>query len=140
MRKPCTIAFFCALPLALSGAVDAAGLAVKPGLWRATTTFESSIGGAQTSTDETCLEDSEISPEDMLDGVPLDACDFSHDVDGDTLSYTLRCDEDGTVMTGRGTMQIRGEQMRSELSISGSVEGQEIEMSIRAEGRYVGDC
>lgn len=114
---------------------------IKLGKWETTVTSE--LEGMpfapppMTFTD--CLTKEDLVP-DMEP--PDQQCDvMEHEVKGNTVSWRMRCQQDGIATRGQGEIRYSGETYRGEMTIimSGGPMG-EMKMKQTLQGRWLGAC
>lgn len=68
-------------------------------------------------------------------------CKVKHwDRSGDRISYEVSCDQNGTIMTGKGWTEITGGSMKGHMSLSGSAGGTAMAMAVEYSGKRTGTC
>lgn len=114
---------------------------LKPGLWEMTVT--SNIPGMPMApppfTQRKCLDDKDVIPKSEQ---PDQTCqDIQHSVKGNTVNWSIRCEQNGTTTVGNGTLTYAGESYSGSMQLE--MQGGEMgamTMSQRLQGRRIGDC
>ena len=115
-------------------------LPIKPGMWEVTTTTTNPMTGPRTYTKTECMTEFDYDPEEMMKGLPADACTANSAVLGNTLEYDMACNMGGGEFSGNGSFTVDGDTVNGEMKMNGSFSGQTMEMSMVSEGKRVGDC
>lgn len=116
----------------------AAGMQIKPGLWE-TKSQVTSPGGTQENISQDCIQESEISPEKMMDdNQGCEVTDSSSN--SNSMHWSIACSNDGVSMTGSGQAKSSGDMITGGMDIKANFGGQEIMMNTKWEGRRIGDC
>ena len=136
--------FYLMLLLFIIGSIDqvfAEGMQVKAGLWETKSVVTLPFGGGtQENTSQDCFSNTSVTPEEMMKDAEgctiLDA-----DVTAETMSWTISCQNAGVEMIGEGHAKAKGqEKISGGMNISATFDGQEMVMTTRWEGKYIGDC
>ena len=120
--------------------VYAGGMQIKSGLWETksfvTLPFD---GGVQESTSQDCIDDSNITPEEMMKDAQ--GCNIlESDVDKNSMTWTISCKNNGVEMIGKGHANSDGNTVSGGMNISATVNEQDVTMSTKWEGKYIGAC
>lgn len=119
----------------------AEGLPITPGMWETTTTTESSLMGTRTDTRKNCIKESELDPRTQMQGMPKDQCEVDTKVSGNTMKYDMVCAQaQGVKMTFNGSMTVDGDSMQGTMQMDGDMGGQKMTMSVKSNGKRLGDC
>ena len=111
---------------------------VKPGLWE-TKSQVTSPAGTQENISQDCIEESEISPENMMDdNQGCEVIDSSSD--SNSMQWSIACSNEGVNMTGSGHAQSSGDTIDGGMEIKANFGGQEFSMSTKWQGKRIGDC
>ena len=116
----------------------AGGMKVEPGLWEIKSQV-TSPGGIHDNVSQECIQESVISPEHMMDN--NSGCEVT-DSNADTKSmrWSIRCENEGVAMTGKGNAQSSGSSITGEMEIKANFNGQEFTMNTNWEGARIGKC
>lgn len=129
------------LTMAISSAMAAEYLQMKPGMWESETTMTSNMFGTRTSTDRECVTADSFDPKKMMQGMPADQCQIDTSVSGSVMDYTINCNMgDGGTISGTGRVETEGDTSKGEMSMTGSMQGMSMEMKVVSTGKRVGDC
>ncbi len=140
MRKPLILLFSLAFINNIASAGDS--VAIEPGMWEVTTTMTSPMSNQpQVETSQECMEQSEISAEDLTPSED-DSCSTSEvSASGDTLTWSMQCSMQGGSMSGGGTFTSEGDtghgKMHMDMNIQG---GQSMKMEMSWKGKRIGSC
>ncbi len=116
----------------------ASGMQVNPGLWE-TRSQVTSPGGTQENISQDCIEDSEISPEKMMD--ENQGCEVTDSsVDSSSMQWSIACSNEGISMTGSGHAESSGDTIVGGMAIKANFGGQEFSMNTKWEGKRIGAC
>lgn len=133
----------CVTALAAFVAANAAlaGPNLQPGLWEMTVT--SSMPGMPVApppvTNRRCIDESDIIPQAEQ---PDQRCqDIQHEVDGDTVNWRIRCEQDGMTTVGDGRLTYAGDSYSGsmQLEMQGGPMGS-MAMTQTLHGKRIGDC
>jgi hypothetical protein len=131
-----------ALALAASSA-DAATIPVEPGLWEMTSTISMPmLPQPQVNTQTECIGKGQLSTDDV-GGEDLDpACTLeASQVDDSTMRWTFECPvEGGGHSRGEWQATSHGDRVEGSGVMKMEMQGQAMEMTMRWEGRRIGDC
>jgi hypothetical protein len=144
MQRPAPIclALFVATCIAfLAGSASAAGPDMQPGLWKITTRMQ--LPGMpsdmpQQSFEHTeCLTENDFVPHGRKSRASGGDCEIS-DVrtDGDTVSWTMRCDTGQGEMNGKGSITYKGDTFEGRIKTV--MPGMEMVQHLK--GERIGDC
>ncbi len=124
--------------LSLLGIVTASGMQVEPGLWE-TKSVVTSPGGTHENVSQECIDESEISPDTMMDDT--DGCEVTNSsVDANSMQWTINCANQGVTMTGNGHAQSSGDSITGGMDMQADFNGQMVTMSTKWVGQRIGDC
>lgn len=118
----------------------AQGLPINPGLWETTATRTDPMTG-QPTTDvrQECVESNEFDPRSLMQDV--EGCEVTdQSISGDTLTFTMACNQDGSSGTIQGQFQTDGETGAGQMSMSFTFEGQTMKMESSSTSKRLGDC
>ncbi len=116
----------------------AENLQVEPGLWE-TKSVVNGPAGTQENVSQECIEESEFSPETMMDNAQ--GCTITDSsVNSNSMQWTINCQEEGITMTGTGHAKSSGDSFTGGMEISASFNGQPMTMSTTWEGTRIGAC
>jgi hypothetical protein len=120
----------------------AAGIAIEPGMWETNMTMKMSMmPQPQVHSSTECIEESELNPEDfnMDENSP---CDIGEVVLNDnTVNWAINCPaEGGMALQGNWSMTSNGDTLTGGGSMSGGTEDMQISMTIKWDGKRIGDC
>jgi hypothetical protein len=111
---------------------------VNPGLWE-TKSHVTSPGGEHENVSQDCIEESEISPEKMMDS--NSGCQVKDSSsDSNSMQWSISCENEGVAMTGSGQAQSSGDSITGGMDIKANFNGQEFVMNTKWEGKRIGDC
>ena len=138
-RLPITIA----LPVLILHGVQPARAApdVRPGLWE--TTITSNIPGMPMApppvTHQSCITKDDLVPRDRK--APDECQRIEHNVDGDSVTWTVECEQHGMKTQGNGRITYVGDTFSGqiEMTLQGGPGGS-MKMTQVMQGRRVGDC
>ena len=121
-------------------AVSAAEIELNPGLWESTMTRTHPITGEPTSETTTeCVKDKKFDPAAMMEGA--EGCNLIDDnLDGDTLTYRMECNMQGSQSTIDGRFQTDGQTGKGEMDISINASGMQMNMKMNWVSKRVGEC
>lgn len=127
------VIYICSIGLVLAG-----GMKVEPGLWE-TKSQVTSPGGTHENVSQDCIEESEISPESMMDdNVGCEVLESNSDVK--SMQWSIQCLNEGVAMTGEGSAQSSGSSITGDMAIKANFNGQEFTMTTKWEGSRIGEC
>lgn len=135
-----TIFFVMMLSLIATKAL-AEGIAIEPGKWEMTTTFNMAmLTQPRVTTTTECMEESEISPENMTDEMDSGCTYEARVVEGNTMKWSMNCEAETGSSRGEWEATSHGDTLTGSGKIEVEVQGQAMEMLMSWEGRHVGDC
>ena len=120
------------------GLLLAGGMKVEPGMWETKSTVVSP-GGTHENVSQDCIEETEISPERMMDdntGCKV----LESNANPKSMQWSIQCVNEGVAMIGEGSAQSAGSSITGEMEIKANFSGQEFTMSTTWEGNRIGDC
>mgnify|MGYP001820734813 CR=1 FL=1 len=128
--------------LLAGGAAHADGIPIEPGLWEMTSTINMPMmPQPQTNTVSECVEESEISMDDMGTEGLEGECDFQlQQLDGSTMQWTVDCPMEEGTSHGEWTATSHGDSVTGEGKLSMTVMGQSMDMTMTWEGKRIGAC
>ena len=121
----------------LAAAASASAQAMQPGLWETTSRMEMAGMAMPPMTVQQCLRDA--SPESVVPQMPNCAV-TGRSATGNTVRWSVRCQEGGMIMTGNGEMTLRGTTSEGTLQLTFDEGGQRQQMTHRYSGRRIGNC
>ncbi|MGD2081475.1 MAG: DUF3617 domain-containing protein [Chromatiales bacterium] len=128
------------LVLACLTAGASAGPNMRPGLWE--TTVRTEMPGMPIAvppvTTSSCVRETEVVPQTEQPGQECEMTDQS--VDGDRVSWQIRCNSQGTTMIGNGEITYAGDTYTGQVRMNMQQGGQSMQMTQSLEGRRLGDC
>lgn len=120
----------------------AEGIPVEPGLWKMTSTVNMPmLPQPRVTTVTECMEKSEITM-DEVGGEGMDpncTLDMTQ-VDGNTMKWSVDCPMEGGTSHGEWQATSGGDTVTGEGSLTMSMQGQTMEMTMTWEGRRIGEC
>lgn len=120
----------------------AEGIPVEPGLWKMTSTVNMPmLPQPRVTTVTECMEKSEITM-DEVSGEGMDPnCTFDMaQVDGNTMKWSVDCPVEGGTSHGEWQATSGGDTVTGEGSLTMSMQGQAMEMTMTWEGQRIGAC
>ncbi len=145
MKKTYALAFGCAAVIGMSlgsSAHAVEGIAVTDGLWKMkSTTSMPMMPQPQVREHQECMKGESFSPEDFADDQT--GCKLSGvSVSGNTLEWKVACSGQGGMgaTTGQGHMTVNKNDAVGNMSMTMDMGGQPMTMSVKWEGKRVGDC
>ena len=120
----------------------AEGIPVEPGLWKMTSTVNMPmLPQPRVTTVTECMEKSEITM-DEVSGEGMDPnCTFDMaQVDGNTMKWSVDCPMEGGTSHGEWQATSGGDTVTGEGSLTMSMQGQTMEMTMTWEGKRIGAC
>ncbi len=138
MRSKC-LALACAV-LVVPFAAGAAELELNPGLWETTMTRTNPMTGEPTTeTNTECVKETSFNPSDMMQDAQ--GCELVKDeLNGDTLTYRMECDMQGTRATVDGMFQTDGQTGKGNMDMKMSMGEMDMTMKMDWTAKRVGDC
>lgn len=133
-------------PLAQAADDDKEKLPFKPGLWEMVMEMNSDMTGPSSHTTEECITedmlDSEKMAEEMEQSMPGVQCDVERAVDGNSMTIVLSCKGEMGNMSGKGDYRTEndGTTMTGEMNMDMKMQGMEMVMKMKANGKRIGDC
>ena len=125
------------LLVVLAAAAPAAAQTMQPGLWELTARMEMPGMTMPPMTIQQCLRDA--SPESVVPAMPN--CTITgRSASGNTVRWSVICQEGGMRMTGNGEMTLRGTTSDGVLQMTMDEGGQRQSMTHRYSGRRIGAC
>lgn len=116
----------------------ASGMKVEPGLWEIKSQV-TSPGGLHDNVSQECIQESVISPERMMDN--NSGCEVTDsNADAKSMQWSIRCENEGVAMTGKGNAQSSGSSITGEMKIKANFNGQEFTMNTMWKGKRIGKC
>ena len=67
-------------------------------------------------------------------------CKETHEINGDTVTFTSSCNYNNTQMDSNGTVTYAGDGMTGHITSSGTAGGHPVKNTIDITGQYVGPC
>lgn len=110
---------------------------MQPGLWEITARMEMAGMAMPPTTVQQCIRDA--SPESVVPQMP-NCTVTSRSASGNTVRWSVRCQEGGMNMTGNGEMTLQGTTSDGVLNMTLDQGGQRQQMTQRYTGRRVGTC
>ena len=126
----------------VSSSILAEGIPIEPGMWEITSTMTMPmLPQPRISTNSKCIEEAEISPEKMNQEDMDSDCSFdTRVVDGDTMNWSMNCDTQGGASSGEWEVTSHGDTLTGGGTITVDMQGQSMSMSMKWDGKRVGDC
>ena len=136
IKTPLISALFC-FP---ATAVTAAEIELNPGLWETTMTRTNPMTGQPvTETKTECIKDKKFDPAGMMQGT--EGCNLVDDnLDGNTLTYRMECNMQGSLSTIDGKFQTDGQTGNGKMDISINAGGMQMKMEMNWVSKRVGEC
>ena len=123
----------------VSVSVHADTLKLKPGLWETTVTSINSFTGTTTQTETECVVEQEFDPRTMFKDAQ--GCELLDDnLQGNTLTYSLVCNVQGTQATIEGVYTTEGDVGSGSMNMEMSFGNQTMTMENSFDARRLGDC
>ena len=111
--------------------------AMQPGLWETTVRMEMAGMAMPPMTSQQCIRDA--SPESAVP--QMSNCSITNrSVSGNTVRWSMRCQQGGMNMTGNGEMTIQGATSEGAVQMTIDEGGQRQQMTQRLSGRRIGNC
>ena len=126
-----------ALLVVVAFTVPASAQAIQPGQWDITSRMEMAGMAMPPTTIQQCIRDGSL--ESVVPEMPNCAV-TSRSASGNTVRWSVRCQQGGMNMTGDGEMTIRGETSEGALQLTLDQGGQRQQATNRFSGRRVGSC
>lgn len=126
--------------LMLPFAASAAELEINPGLWETTLTRTNPMTGEPTTEMSTeCVKQTSFDPSSMMKDAK--GCELVKDeLNGDTLSFRMECDMQGSQATIDGNFQSDGQTGKGNMDMNMKMGEMNMEMNMNWTARRVGDC
>jgi len=123
-----------------AAAINAAEIELNPGLWETTMTRTNPMTGQPaTETNTECVKDKIFNPADMMQGA--EGCDLVDDnLDGDTLTYRMKCNMQGNQSIIDGRFQTDGQSGKGNMDISINAGVMQINMNMNWTSKRIGEC
>ena len=114
-------------------------LKLKPGLWETTVVSTNSFTGTTTQTETECVVEQEFDPRTMFKDAQ--GCELLDDnLQGNTLTYSLVCNVQGTQATIEGVYTTEGDVGSGSMNMEMSFGNQTMTMENSFDARRIGDC
>ncbi|QMU61264.1 MAG: DUF3617 family protein [Gammaproteobacteria bacterium] len=118
--------------------VNAEDMSIDPGLWEIKSQV-TSPAGTQEDVAQECIQESEFSPESMMDAAA--GCTVTDSsTDASSMQWSINCVNQGVTMTGTGHAESSGDSLTGGMNMNADFNGQQMTMSTTWEGKRVGDC
>jgi hypothetical protein len=116
------------------------GVPIEPGQWHIKTAITMPmVSGERLHEITECIDTDTIDPLKMMG--PNNECQIaSQNIDGDTVSWEMSCNIDGGQATGTGSFTSEGSTASGTMQIQFNVQGQNMQMDTRWEGKRIGAC
>lgn len=136
INKLLILAILCALPIS----VFAAEVDIIPGMWETTMTRTNSMTGQPiTETNTECVKETKFDPSSMLEGT--DGCQLvDEDLSGDTLTFKMECNMQGSQASIDGMFQADGQTGRGNMDMTVNAGGMSMSMNMNWKANRIGDC
>lgn len=121
----------------VASAAPVSAQAMQPGLWETTARMEMPGMAMPPMTTQQCIRDA--SPESVVPQMP-NCTVTNRSASGNTVRWSVRCQEGGMTMSGNGEMTIRGATSEGVLQMTIEEGGQRQQMTHRYSGRRIGNC
>ena len=121
--------------------VTGAAAEIKDGLWEMTTKVEMKGIPAQmpSTTVKQCITKNNLVPQSDTKGYECKTKNYN--VSGDTVTYTVECSGQGSVMTTTGKTTYKGNTFDGVSTTTVKTKGQpEMQMTNKISGKYIGPC
>lgn len=139
-RVPALAAAALAAAAALSApAAVADGISLEPGEWRIEQVTRMPIQAEpQMQVSETCLTDSDFTPDQLVTD-EHGACEFSDvRVEGDTMTWSFACPD--AQSSGTGEFTASGQTGSGHMVMSMEFQGQDMSFTVEWEAERIGSC
>ena len=123
--------------IVLASAAAVSAQAMQPGQWETTARMEMPGMAMPPITTQQCIRDA--SPENAVPQMP-NCTVTNRSVSGNTVRWSVRCQESGMVMNGNGEMTIHGSTSEGALQLTIDQGGARQQMTHRFSGRRIGNC
>lgn len=136
---------YCSLALLLSlvsTLTIAEGVPIEPGQWEMTSTMNMPMmPQPRVSTRLECIEENELSPDTMNEEDMDPNCTVeSRLVDGNTMAWSMECNAAEGASRGEWEATSHGDTLTGEGTVTVDMGGQEMVMTMKWDGKRVGDC
>ncbi len=128
--------------IVMSSAAWAEGMVVEPGKWEMSSTVGMPmLGEPRTMKSEQCIQQSEFTPESFNDESMPNECTFEvQEMSATAMTWTMDCDTAGSTSHGQFSAQSSGDELSGNGTLTMSMGGQEMEMTMEWSGKRIGDC
>ena len=128
------------LSLTLPLAASAAELEINPGLWETTMTRTNPMTGEPTTeTTQECVKQTSFNPSDMMQAA--EGCKLLKDEqNGDTLSFRMECNLQGSTATVDGQFQTDGQTGKGNMDMTMNMGEMNMTMNMNWTSKRLGDC
>jgi len=121
---------------AVSFSFAASGPDMNEGLWEITTTMKMQGMNMPSHTHTQCITKDDLVPRSSQPG---QECTISnYEVEGNTVSWSIRCSTQGGEMNGTGKITYRGDSFDGTMDMT--MPGSGAEVVTHMSGRRIGDC
>jgi len=136
------------IPLLVFSVSAAAIPRIIEGMWVITTEMNMPVIpgirslGSSENTQRQCLTNKNLIP-DLSNQSGQNCRTVKSSVSGDTVSWAIECDSNGTISIGRGSITYKVDSMHgtTEMSINSPFEkDKRVKMITRIRGRWIGEC
>lgn len=129
-------AMICLMPITAA----AAEIHFNPGLWETTMTRTNPMTGQPvTETRTECVTENRFDPASMMQGA--EGCRLIEDsLDGDTLSFRMECNMEGSQAAIDGRFQTDGQTGKGNMDMSINTGGMQMTMNMNWTAKRLGDC
>lgn len=122
-------------PLAMS-----AELPINPGLWETTMTRTDTISGTPvTETSRECVQQTSFNPADLVKEMK-ECKTITNDLNGNTLTFNMKCSMAGANATVDGQFQSSGTTGSGKMAIKMNMAGMVMAMNMDWTTKRIGDC
>lgn len=129
-----------AVSLSLPSAVNASELAINPGLWETTMTRTNPMSNEPiTETTTKCVKETGFDPADMVQNAQGCAI-VDENLDGDTLTFRMECNMQGTQGAIDGMFQTDGQTGKGNMDMTMSMGEIKMNMNMNWTSKRLGDC
>jgi len=128
--------FFAVLLTGVSLAFAAPGPDMNEGLWEITTTMKMQGMNMPSHTHTQCITKDDLVPQSSQPGQECTISDYK--VEGNTVSWKIRCSTQGGEMEGSGEITYRGDSFDGTMNMT--MPGSGAEVVTHMTGRRIGDC
>jgi len=134
-----SVAAACSL-MVLPIAAGAAELPINPGLWETTMTRTNPMTGEPTTETRTeCVKETSFNPRGMMQDAQ--GCDLvKDDLNGDTLTFRMECQMQGSSATVDGKFQTDGQTGTGNMDMNMKMGEMNMSMNMKWEAKRIGDC